>query len=134
MTQQGRIAIMLRGYQRMWHLSHLHIINTFESIYGVDNIDWYVLFWKTSTTDLKKLRDTFAGKNLIYCNLIDDAAYPIPRDIGFESDVPWLTYRSNYWRPAYAICSNKVKSRFDGCMYATFTSVDNIVDNISTML
>ena len=101
MTQQGRIAIMLRGYQRMWHLSHLHIINTFESIYGVDNIDWYVLFWKTSTTDLKKLRDTFAGKNLIYCNLIDDAAYPIPRDIGFESDVPWLTYRSNYWRPAY---------------------------------
>lgn len=101
MTQQGRIAIFLRGYHRMWHLSNPHIFNTFESIYGAENIDWYVLFWKTSTTDLKKLRDTFAGKNIIYCNLIDEAVYPIPRDIEVESDVPWRAYRPYYWRPAY---------------------------------
>lgn len=101
MKQQNKTAIYLRGFYRLFDFTCDSIFNTFESIYGVDHIDWYVLFWETQTTDIKKIQNKFIGKNLIYCQLINDSQYPIPKSIETESTVPWRSYKPCYWRLAY---------------------------------
>lgn len=117
MKQQNKTAVFLRGYQRLFEHTQFNIFNTFESIYGVDNIDWYVAFWKTTTTNIEQIQQKFVNKNLVYCELIDDSHYPIPLDIKTHSNNPWGSYKPYYWRLAYLDyllnirkCINEVKT------------------------
>lgn len=101
MKQQNKTAVFLRGYQRLFEYTHHNIFGTFESIYGADNIDWYIAFWRTSSTDIVDLQKKFINKHLIHCELVDEAQYPIPLDIETYSNIPWRSYRPYYWRLAY---------------------------------
>lgn len=107
-----KIAIFLRGYQRTWEYLYQNTFFKFENVFGKENIDWYVAFWKTNSTDFAKISNMFNDKNLISLKLIDESSYPISmvkrlsiHTTDFNQDLPYFCssnhYNDSYWRMAY---------------------------------
>lgn len=57
-----RTAVLLSGHLRTWNLCKDISVDSLHEIYGND-IDWFVVLWKTSTATEEEVRDFLLSKN-----------------------------------------------------------------------
>lgn len=61
----------MRGYQRLWFYLKDNVIDYLTEAYG-NELDWYVSFWETRTTDLRLIESSLSDQNLVHCSLLND--------------------------------------------------------------
>ncbi len=106
-----KIAVFLRGHIRTWNYVKSHTFAFFEKFYTAENIDWYVLCWKTNTMSLDGLKRSFDNRNLVSCEMIDYDQYPLHKMMTLSeltenfyqsaNYIHWKNYQSSYWRLAF---------------------------------
>lgn len=105
---RNRVAIFLRGSRRTWSYTRPQTLYLFDSLFGVENVDWYVTFWKSEIDSIdKQTTQEFKGRNLIHCELLPNNKYPIISvdELWYESNLThyqqWKGYKTGYWGTAY---------------------------------
>lgn len=120
----NRVAVFLRGLQRTWPHVKLHTLYLFDQLFGVDQVDWYVAFWKTTTSmSSDQLSKEFAHRNLVFCDSVPLGKFPLvnmslsKKQMGVQEAHQWQGYKSGYWNLAYLdhlMISKKVEYELHG--------------------
>ena len=92
-----KTAVFIRGHARTWRLAKENTINVFRDLYG--DVDWYVAFPDTGTTNLDELKRDFDGVGHASIHLLDMSSYPLIQDM--DRYKRWATFHTAYWRLAW---------------------------------
>lgn len=96
-------AIFIRGSARTWNYLKKDIIEFYNSAWCMP--DWYICFWKSGTTTIKKLEEDFNGSSVKMLHLEDSSNYKkfnIMSVVNNRNGATAFHYNAeNYWRLAY---------------------------------
>lgn len=119
-----KTAIFLRGYQRLWHSVKDNTISVLNQIYGND-LDWYVAFWESRTTNINQIQESLSSQKLIFCEVINDTNLFVNPDVlnsyhtlnGTLKQVTRLAYLDQYLNTIKCRHELRSNTRYDEVIF-----------------